>query len=201
VSPGKVVPHPVLNAEAQLGWSDGAMTPAGLAAVCAEVAGRDRPLVVECGSGYSTLVLARLLHTRAGRLVSLEHDRAWAARVGDELASGGLAETAQIALAPLEPHPLARDDLPWYARSALRSLPQRIDLLLIDGPPAFDPGTGLSRYPALPALAARLADDAVVVLDDIDRPGELRILDAWERDANFRFETRPAARIAIGRRH
>jgi predicted O-methyltransferase YrrM len=176
------------------------MTPTGLAAVCAEVAGRDRPRVVECGSGFSTLVLARLLHTRAGRLVSLEHDEAWAARVGNELASGGLVETAQIALAPLEPHPLARDDLPWYARSALRSLPQRIDLLLVDGPPAFEPGTGLSRYPALPALAARLVEDAVVVLDDIDRRGELRILEAWERDCNFRFETWPAARIAIGRR-
>ena len=201
MSPGKVVPHPVRNAEAQLGWSEGAMTPAGLAAVCAEVAGRHRPLVVEFGSGYSTLVLARLLHTRTGRLVSLEHDEVWAARVGNELASGGLAETARIVLAPLEPHPLARDDLPWYARSALRSLPPRIDLLLVDGPPAFDPGTGLSRYPALPALTARLADDAVVVLDDIDRPGELRILDAWERDTDFRFETRPAARIAIGRRH
>jgi predicted O-methyltransferase YrrM len=177
------------------------MTPTGLADVCAEVAGRHRPRIVECGSGFSTVVLARLVHARGGRLVSLEHDRAWAARVGDELASNGLAETAQIVLAPLEPHPLARDELPWYARSALRLLPRRIDVLLVDGPPAFEPGTGLSRYPALPALAARLADDAVVVLDDIDRPGELRILEAWERDSDVRFETRPAARIAIGRRH
>jgi len=200
LSPGWIVPHPVLNAEAQLSWSEGAMTPAGLAAVCAHVAGRQRRRIVECGSGFSTLVLARLLHTRGGRLVSLEHDQAWATRVRSDLAAAGLAEIAQVALAPLQPHPLARDGLQWYAQRALRSLPRRIDLLLVDGPPAFEPETELSRYPALPALAERLAPDATVVLDDIDRRGELRILEAWERDCDFRFEIRPAERIAVGRR-
>jgi hypothetical protein len=39
-----------------------------------------------------------------------------------------------------------------------------------------------------------------VILDDIDRPGELRILKTWERDCDFRFEVRPAQRIAIGHR-
>jgi len=145
-------------------------------------------------------VLARLLHTRGGRLVSLEHDQTWATRVRSHLAAAGHAETAQVALAPLEPHPLARDDLPWYAQRAVHSLPRHIDLLLVDGPPAFEPEIELSRYPALPALAERLVPDATVVLDDIDRPGELRILDAWERDCGFRFEVRPAERIAIGHR-
>jgi predicted O-methyltransferase YrrM len=200
VSAGRIVAHPVLNAEAQLTWSEGAMTPAGLAAVCAEVAGRQRRRIVECGSGFSTLVLARLLHTRGGRLVSLEHDQTWATRVRSQLAAAGLAEIAHVALAPLEPHPLARDGLPWYARRALRSLPRRIDLLLVDGPPAFEPEIELSRYPALPALADRLTPDATVVLDDIDRRGEQRILEAWQRDCGFRFQLRPAERIAVGRR-
>ncbi|MCW3064342.1 MAG: Methyltransferase domain, partial [Solirubrobacterales bacterium] len=75
-----------------------------------------------------------------------------------------------------------------------------IDLLLVDGPPAFEPEIALSRYPALPVLAERLAPDATVVLDDIDRPGELAILETWERDCDFRFEVRPAERIAIGHR-
>ena len=135
VSPGRIVAHPVLSAEAPLSWSEGAMTPAGLEAVCAEVTGRHRRRIVECGSGFSTLVLARLLHTHGGRLVSLEHDPTWATRVQSNLAAAGLAEIAQVALAPLEPHPLARDGLQWYAQRALRSLPPNIDLLLVDGPP------------------------------------------------------------------
>ena len=176
------------------------MTPAGLEAVCSEVTGRHRRRIVECGSGFSTLVLARLLHTRGGRLVSLEHDQTWATRVRSNLAAAGLAEVARVALAPLEPHPLARDGLQWYAQRALRSLPRRIDLLLVDGPPAFEPEIELSRYPALLALAGRLAPDATVVLDDIDRRGELRTLEAWERDYEFVSELRPAERIAVGRR-
>jgi predicted O-methyltransferase YrrM len=155
------------------------MTPAGLAAVCADVAGWHRARIVECGAGFSTLVLARLLHTRGGRLVSLEHDQTWATRVQSNLAAAGLTEIAQIAIAPLEPHPLARDGL-QYAQRALRSLPPSIDLLLVDGPPAFEPEIELSRYPALPALAGRLAPDATVVLDDIDRRRELQTLEAWE---------------------
>jgi predicted O-methyltransferase YrrM len=190
----------MLDTDAPLTWSTGAMTAAGFAVVCAEVISRDRPSVVECGSGFSTLKLAGLLQEREGSLVSLEHDEMWAAKVRRGLAAAGCAETARVALAPLEPHPLARGGLLWYAERRLRSLPARIDVLLVDGPPAFMPEIELSRYPALPALAERLALDAVVVLDDIDRRGELQVLNAWERECDFRFEIRPAERIAVGRR-
>jgi predicted O-methyltransferase YrrM len=110
---GRIASHPVLGAQAQLTWSQGAMTRAGLAAVCAEVAGRRRERVVECGAGFSTLVLARLLLALAGRPVSLEHDRAWATRVRSDLAAAGLAEIGRVALARLEPHPLALNGLHW----------------------------------------------------------------------------------------
>jgi predicted O-methyltransferase YrrM len=182
------------------GSSSGSMTPEGLKAVCAEVNGRRRRRIVECGSGHSTLVLARLLRAARGHLVSLEHDPAWARRVQAALAAAGHAGVARVVLAPLEPHTLALAGLPWYAERALRSVPRGIDLLLVDGPPAHERERELSRYPALPALADRLADDATVVLDDIHRPGEQRVLEAWERDCGFRFEVRPAERIAIGRR-
>jgi predicted O-methyltransferase YrrM len=181
---------------AALSWTTGSMIPAGFAAVCAEVTARDAPTVVECGSGFSTLELATLVRERGGRLVSLEHDPRWAERVRGELVAAGLAETAEVVLAPLEPGA----GLPWYAAAALGAVPMRIDVLLVDGPPAFEPGTGFSRYPALPALADRLVDGAVVVLDDIDRDGEQEVLDAWTRECGFRFEVRGAERIAIGHR-
>ena len=198
--PGASIPDPTLDPDAPLTWSTGAITAAGFAAICAELACRDRPSVLECGSGFSTLKLAELTRDRGGRLVSLEHDELWATRVRSNLAAAGLAETARVTLAPLQRHPLARDGLLWYAEQALRFLPRRIDLLLVDGPPAFEPETDLSRYPALPALAERLAPDAIVVLDDIDRRGELQVLEAWERECGFRFEIQPAERIAVGRR-
>jgi Methyltransferase domain len=191
----------VLNAEAQLTWSEGAMTPTGLAAVCADVAGRHRRRIVECGSAFSTLVLARLLHyaQRAPGLARARPDvrDAPAQQSRRRSARRDRAGRARAARA----HPLARDGLQWYAQRALRSLPRRIDLL--PGPTGHrrsSPEIELSRYPALPALAERLAPDATVVLDDIDRRGEQRTLEAWERDYGFRFELRSAERIAVGRR-
>jgi predicted O-methyltransferase YrrM len=200
VSVGELIAAAMVDPDAPLRWSTGAMTASGFAVVCAEVASRDRPSVLECGSGFSTLKLAQLTQKRGGRLVSLEHDQLWATRVRSSLAAAGLAETARVMLAPLQPHPLARDGLLWYAEHQLRLVPRRIDVLLVDGPPAFEPETELSRYPALPALAERLAPDAIVVLDDIDRRGELQVLQAWEREGGFRFEIQPTERIAVGRR-
>jgi hypothetical protein len=55
------------------------------------------------------------------------------------------------------------------------------------------------RYPALPALGDRLTADAAVILDDVDRPGERAIIEAWERETPFRFQRHDAARVAIGR--
>jgi len=175
------------------------MTPMGLAVVCAEVTCRKDPRVVECGSGYSTVVLARILQDRGGCLVSLEHDSIWARRVTDALATSGLSAVATVVLAQLEAHPLGHNGLQWYAEDAVRLLPEQIDVLLVDGPPAFTMETALSRYPTLPALRGHLTADATVLLDDIDRHGELEILEAWEREGNFRFEVLPAERIAIGR--
>jgi predicted O-methyltransferase YrrM len=149
----------------------------------------------------STIVLARALRGRGGRVHSLEHDSGWARFVGSWLAREGLEEVATVIEAPLAPHPLALDGLAWYGQAALRLLPDgEIDLLLVDGPPAGDPGLGRSRYPALPALADRLADDAIVVLDDVDRPGEARVLAAWEEETDFRFQRLDEERIAVGRR-
>lgn len=196
---GRVVPHPVLNAETQLGWSGGAMTPMGLAKVCAEVADRKQPRVVECGSGYSTIMLARTLQARGGCLVSLEHDPLRARRVRNGLVENGLAAVATVVLAPLEAHPLGANGLQWYAEDALGAVVEGIDVLVVDGPPAFTPATAWSRYPALPALRRQLTMDATVLLDDIDRDGELEVLEAWERGSDFRFKVLPYERIAVGR--
>ncbi|MGH2953553.1 MAG: class I SAM-dependent methyltransferase [Solirubrobacterales bacterium] len=184
-----------------LPWSDWALLPPALELIEAEVdAGRRE--VVECGSGVSTIAIARRLAAVGdGRLCALEHDRGWAAEIRGRIEAEGLAGRARVIEASLGEHPLARPGCRWYSQAALADLPASgIELLLVDGPPAGDPGLERSRYPALPALADRLAGDALVVLDDIDRPGEQWVLGAWERETDFRFERSPDLRLAIGRR-
>ncbi len=190
-----------------LEWGLGTMLPGGIAAICVDVITRHRRRIVELGSGASTVLLARLLTRRAAgrdwRLAAVEHDGAWARRVTEELAREGIGHQATIVEAPLAAHPLAKTGLEWYDEPAMSSGLDRalggglIDLLVIDGPPAFEPGFELARYPALPALRHRLASGATVVLDDIDRAGEQEVLRRWEDDLGLRFRRLTAARVAV----
>jgi predicted O-methyltransferase YrrM len=184
-----------------LPWSAWALEPRALDLLCDRVrAGRRE--VVECGSGVSTVLLARALRDAGGgRLSAIEHDPAWAATVRELLDRDGLGKVATVIEAPLVPHPLSRAACGWYDPRAAGRLPTSgIELLLVDGPPAAEPGLGEARYPALPALAERLAPAALVALDDVDRPGEATVLAAWERETGYRFDRVGGTRLALGSR-
>lgn len=193
--------RPLLDAGGYLPWSEGALRPAALAEICNEIVLADRREVVELGSGVSTIVLARLMRERGGRLTSIEHDPDWARVTRATLEREALTDVARLVEAPLEPHPLGLDDTPWYAQAALAELPEAgIELLLVDGPPGYTEGMELSRYPALPALSERLAAGAIVALDDADRAGEREILERWQREMpEWRFGTDPTTGLALGR--
>ncbi|MCW2993229.1 MAG: hypothetical protein JWQ18_724, partial [Conexibacter sp.] len=132
--------RPLLDAGGYLPWGTGAMRPAGMVLVCNEIMYADRTAIVECGSGVSTVVLARLLRQRgAGTLTAIEHDAGWADRVSELLVAEGLGDVARVLHAPL------RGDPEWYDRAVLTQLPDAVDLLIVDGPPADKPGMGLAR--------------------------------------------------------
>jgi hypothetical protein len=177
-----------------LPWTTGSMRPAGLVVVCNEIVHGARIKIVECGCGVSTVLLARLLRERgAGTLVALEHDRHWATTVQDHLRRENLDAIARVVYAPLMGDPL------WYRVAGLDELPVEIDLLIVDGPPAFDPGHGTRRAPALPRFADRLLAGAAVILDDINRLGEREVIAGWEASSNWRFVLDEHAGVAVGR--
>jgi ribosomal protein S18 acetylase RimI-like enzyme/predicted O-methyltransferase YrrM len=190
-----------------LDWGPGTMLPHGIAVLGDEIVARGRRRVVELGSGQSTVLLARLMTRRSGDrdwvLVAVEHDATWARRVTDELDREGVREHVTIVDAPLGRHALALEGLDWYDDMALSSGldsalgGDQIDLLVVDGPPAFTVGFELARYPALPALHHRLAPGATVVLDDIDRAGEREVLRRWEAKLGIEFRRLAPARVAV----
>jgi len=190
--------RPLLDAGGYLPWSEWALRPAALAAVCNEIVLADRREVVELGSGVTTVVLGRLLGQRGGRLSSVEHNPAWAGVVRGLLETDGLGDAVRLIEAPLAPHPSALDGAHWYAEAALAALPDEIDLLLVDGPPGNEEGIERSRHPALPVLGERLGRGAMVVLDDAERPGEQGVLENWGTGhADWDFTIRDGG-IAIG---
>ena len=139
----------------------------------------ERPsLVVECGSGASTLWLALAMRRFGidGRIVALDHDPVFGAKTRDLLARHGVADLAEVRDAPLESFSLGDQTYEWYARKAWEDL-AGIDLLFVDGPPAT---TGhQARYPALPLLAGSLSPVATAVLDDLVVPDMQEVLRLW----------------------
>jgi predicted O-methyltransferase YrrM len=135
-------------------------------------------LIVECGSGASTLWLALALRRFGidGRIVALDHDPVFAAKTRDFLSRHGVSDLAEVRDAPLEDFSLADGTYSWYARRAWEDL-TGIDLLFVDGPPA---ATGAkARYPALPLLREALNPAATVVLDDLVVPDMQETLRLW----------------------
>ena len=146
------------------------------------IATRLRPEnIVECSSGTSTVVLARTAQLNGrGHVYSLEHEPQYAQITRTELERQGLQAYATVIDAPLCKHSLARGDWQWYETAGL---PQIIDLLVIDGPPATT--QPLARYPAVAVLNDRIAAGGRVILDDAARPDERTAVAYWNSDFQF----------------
>ncbi|OLT28415.1 methyltransferase [Nocardiopsis sp. CNR-923] len=143
-------------------------------------------LVVEFGSGASSVWLGYALRRAGGgRLVAIEHDARYAELSRELVAAHGLDDMIEIRHAPLTEvesvRVLVGDETVrtadrWYDASVLADL-DGIGLVFVDGPPQ---ATGRhARYPAVPAVLPHCTEDAVIVLDDADRPDERAIGDRW----------------------
>jgi len=157
------------------GW---AASPDLLAVLVDLVIGERPSLVVECGSGASTLWLALAMRRFGigGRIVALDHDPVFGGKTRDLLARHDVGDLAEVRDAPLEGFGLDGQTYSWYARRAWEDL-TGIDLLFVDGPPAT---TGhQARYPALPLLSGALSPVATVVLDDLVVPDMQKVLRLW----------------------
>jgi Methyltransferase domain len=166
-----------------LPWSGYAMRPSGVVKILNEMVINQRSTVVECGAGLTTVYIASLMRQQGkGHLYTIEHDAAWVAVVRGLLAQGGLESYVTLIHAPLVVCELSLEGTDWYDRGAIAAaLGDRvIDLLVVDGPPAYDAARRYARYPAAVYFQGQMAADYAVVLDDIDRAGEQHVMAQWE---------------------
>jgi len=159
------------------------------------IAGRPS-LVVECGSGASTLWLALAMRRFGidGRIIALDHDPVFGGKTRDFLARHDVCDLAEVRDAPLESFSLDGETYSWYARRAWEDL-TGIGLLFVDGPPA---ATGhQARYPALPLLIGSLSPVTIAVLDDLVVPDMQKALQRWlDAYPDFRAEILPLEKQA-----
>ena len=136
--------------------------------------------IVEIGSGTSTIVIARvmqILGIEDLHHVSIDHEEYFL-----EI-SKRYAEANEVASRIKFSHcPLGLDEktgLSWYSGVEKVVGSRAIELLVIDGPPAYEQGKETAREPALDILYRHLATNCVVILDDANRPGERSVVSNW----------------------
>jgi predicted O-methyltransferase YrrM len=152
-------------------------------------------LVVEFGTGASTLVIARAMQKAGGgQLISFDQHPDFVDATRRWLADYGLE--ADLRSAPLRASPDGWPGL-WYDHGPL---PMGIDLMLIDGPPwSIHP---LTRG-AASSLFDHVAPGGTVMLDDAARPGERLVARRWRKarpDFDFVLDKSGTKGTLIGRR-
>jgi hypothetical protein len=185
-----------------LPWSQSAMRPSAIVGVLNEIIVNNRLCVVECGGGISTNYIARMMKNRGGHLYTIEHDAIWAEHITEFLEAENLQKFVTVICAPLKECDISLDASYWYDEHIIAKVlsEDMIDLIVVDGPPAYQRDQELSRYPALPKFKKYLKEDFCIILDDIDRLGEKKILKMWEKDFGIIFEKRYInGNVAIGR--
>ncbi len=164
-------------------WS---MEPEALVDIVNHIQINDCKVIVECGSGVSTILIGNLLKQRnRGQLYALEDDRDWHDFLSGILSKQELNRYVTLVYAPLKPFPGSIANTSWYdterANLALNTV-SSIDLLIVDGPKSVNE---LSRAPALSFFESRINGSSLIILDDANRSMERGVLDRWQQEFNI----------------
>jgi predicted O-methyltransferase YrrM len=128
-------------------------------------------LVVELGSGVSTLVVAK---AGAKKVISIDNSGEFADKTREVLKEHKV-RGVEIRVAQLKAHISGVD---WYDTAVIKDL-KRIDLLIVDGPPGSK--NPEARMPARAEFIAKLSPKAIIVIDDVNREGERKLAESFAK--------------------
>lgn len=137
-----------------------------------EIVKKSHPgLVVELGSGVSTLVAAK---SGARKIISIDNSDEFGGKT-IALLKEHKVRGVEVRIAPLQPY---ANGSTWYDTSKIADL-KRVDLLIIDGPPGSK--NPEARYPALAEFKDKLSAKAIVIIDDVHRQGERKLAEDFAK--------------------
>ncbi len=184
-------------------WTASAIKPSAVTLIANEIIIHNRNSIIEFGSGISSLIFASLLKSskKKGKLLTIEHDHLWSSLIKTKIFEYDLQDYVEIIVVPLNKEDLTSKSL-WYSHEVLNKflIDKSFDLVIVDGPPAYDRKKKLARYPALDFVTPFLKDDFTIFLDDANRDGERQIVKMWKQEFNFQHtQYFPHHKIFMGR--
>lgn len=170
----------VLTELAQAWGDDGFRAVGGYLEEVTRWAARAQGPVLEIGSGLTTLILGSVVGRRDLPVWTLEHHPDYFRNTEAKLKRYGLPNV-HLTPAPLRDY----GDFCWYD-PPLSELPRNFCLIVADGPPG-DVKAG--RFGLFPVLRSHFASDAVVLLDDAERPKEKAVLRKWSSEYGLSYQS------------
>jgi predicted O-methyltransferase YrrM len=184
--------QPLLKDGRLLPFTGASLRPLCLLHLVNDIIINHRRKILEFGSGISTIIIGRLIRFNGlnSRVISIEHDASWAAEMQDLITLENLEEIVRIVHAPLISTQHTFPTNQWYDTTIIdRELNGIFDMVIIDGPPAWETQKKEARYQALPFVFSKLAQKSIVYLDDANREGEQKIITRWEKEFSIKFKT------------
>lgn len=131
-------------------------------------------LIVDFGSGASTLAFALYAAKEGAKVISLEHDESFCETTRKALCEAGLEAHVDLQVAPLVP--VSSGPFRGLGYRFVLDQGEKVDFAFIDGPPEK-----IGRMMTFPLLQDHLSPTWVVWLHDALRPGERKAVSAWSK--------------------
>lgn len=168
-------------------WDDWALPRATAYEMIAHLERNQPRVILECGSGLSTVLLAEYAKERGALVTSLEHSPQWYTQTRRRLTAEGLLGYVNLLQTEVLPAPpilsMTNANHGWYNVDQPTG---DIDFVLIDGPPQ-----SLGRHAAMYAINPYLNRKTGfhVWLDDALREPEQDAIKMWQKDLGLNFRT------------
>lgn len=177
----------VLNEGRFIPMTSMSLRPYVLAFLLNEMVINKRKSVIEFGAGISTILLARMakMLSISPKIVSIEQDPEWCQVIDGMLKEEGLEDKVTLLHIPVEEKKNLGVLNHWYQEDILRQSLKgygKFDMVIIDGPTAYNDQLELSRFHAIPFLQGMFNDNHVIFLDDANRKGEKKVMELWKKE-------------------
>lgn len=136
-------------------------------------------VVLECGSGATTLLLALLAEKYDRRVWTFEHHEGWGQHIRDVLGHLNLSQVT-VCCTPLRNY----GSFEWYELPD--TAPSKdIGMVVCDGPPGSIQG---GRYGLIPVMHAYMRADCRILLDDTHRKKEKALIRRWSSEHRLQYK-------------
>lgn len=157
--------------------NSGALRPLGIAFILNEIIINKRTSILEFGSGFSTIMTARLAkrNNLDLKIFSVEHDPKWGDLIIKILIKERLDKYVTIITAELKAD---NDNSIWYDKMKIDSIiqNQKFDFVIVDGPPAYSKDLLYARMPVQNFIIEKMNESFCILIDDSNRNGEKKLI-------------------------